>query len=68
MQGQHLISQLSDEISKVIKGKDEAVMMILTVLLAQGHVLIEDGSGKDHSCDGFGKSYGTWLQARSVYA
>ena len=40
MQGQHLISQLSEEISKVIKGKDEAIMMILTVLLAKGNVLI----------------------------
>ena len=48
MQGQHLISQLSEEISKVIKGKDEAIMMILTVLLAQGHVLIAFDCVKDY--------------------
>ena len=60
MQGQHLISQLSDEISKVIKGKDEAVMMILTVLLAQGHVLIEDvpGVGKTTLAMALGKATG----------
>lgn len=60
MQGQHLISQLSDEISKVIKGKDEAIMMILTVLLAQGHVLIEDvpGVGKTTLAMALGKATG----------
>lgn len=39
---QQLMQKLSGEISKVIKGKGEAVQLILTALLAQGHVLIED--------------------------
>lgn len=60
MQGQHLISQLSEEISKVIKGKEEAILMILTVLLAQGHVLIEDvpGVGKTTLAMALGKATG----------
>ena len=44
-ENQRLMSRLAGEISKVIKGKDEAVQLILTALLAQGHVLIEDVPG-----------------------
>lgn len=44
-ENQRLMSRLAGEISKVIKGKDEAVHLILTALLAQGHVLIEDVPG-----------------------
>ena len=44
--GQQLIGRLAAEISKVIKGKEEAVQLILTAMLAQGHVLIEDVPGR----------------------
>ena len=44
-ENQQLMQKLSGEISKVIKGKGEAVQLILTALLAQGHVLIEDVPG-----------------------
>ena len=44
-QNQYLLADLAKEISKVIKGKDDALLIILTGLLAQGHVLIEDGPG-----------------------
>ena len=37
-ENQQLMQKLSGEISKVIKGKGEAVQLILTALLAQGAV------------------------------
>ncbi len=56
----YLISQLANEISKVIRGKPDAVKMILTALLAQGHVLIEDvpGVGKTTLAMALGKATG----------
>jgi MoxR-like ATPase len=38
-------SRLSDNVSKVIEGKADVVRMALTVLLAEGHLLIEDVPG-----------------------
>lgn len=57
---QQLMKRLAGEISKVIKGKDEAVQLILTALLAQGHVLIEDvpGVGKTTLAMALGKATG----------
>lgn len=54
------MTSLSEEISKVIKGKKEAVQLILTALLAQGHVLIEDvpGVGKTTLAMALGKATG----------
>lgn len=59
-QNQHLMSALAAEISKVIKGKDEALLIVLTALLAQGHVLIEDvpGVGKTTLAMALGKASG----------
>ena len=57
---QTLIKQLSAEISKVIKGKENAVKMILTALLSEGHILIEDvpGVGKTTLAMALGKATG----------
>ena len=57
---QQLMKPLAGEISKVIKGKNEAVQLILTALLAQGHVLIEDvpGVGKTTLAMALGKATG----------
>ena len=59
-ENQQLMHKLSGEISKVIKGKGEAVQLILTALLAQGHVLIEDvpGVGKTTLAMALGKATG----------
>lgn len=59
-ENQQLISRLAAEISKVIKGKDDAVRMILTSLLSQGHILIEDvpGVGKTTLALALGKATG----------
>lgn len=59
-ENQQLMQKLSVEISKVIKGKGEAVQLILTALLAQGHVLIEDvpGVGKTTLAMALGKATG----------
>lgn len=57
---QMLINRLGTEISKVIRGKTNEVCMILTALLAQGHVLIEDvpGVGKTTLAMALGKATG----------
>lgn len=57
---QQLIPSLAEEISKVIKGKGDAVQMILTALLARGHVLNEDvpGVGKTTLAMALGKATG----------
>lgn len=59
-ENQQLMQKLSGEISKVIKGKGEAVQLILMALLAQGHVLIEDvpGVGKTTLAMALGKATG----------
>ncbi len=59
-ENQRLVYSLAEEISKVIKGKEEAVRMIITVLLAQGHLLIEDvpGVGKTTLAMALGKATG----------
>lgn len=59
-ENQQLMQKLSGEISQVIKGKGEAVQLILTALLAQGHVLIEDvpGVGKTTLAMALGKATG----------
>lgn len=63
-ENQQLMQKLSGEISKVIKGKGEAVQLILTALLAQGHVLIEDvpGVGKTTLAMALGKATGLSLR------
>ncbi len=47
-----------EEVSKVIKGKEEAVLRALTCLLAEGHLLIEDvpGVGKTTLALGLAKA------------
>ena len=57
---QQLIARLGKEISKVIRGKGNAVTMILTALLSEGHILIEDvpGVGKTTLAMALGKATG----------
>jgi MoxR-like ATPase len=45
---QERFERLAENIEKVIKGKNRAVRMVLTAILADGHVLLEDlpGTGK----------------------
>ncbi len=57
---QRLVASLASEISKVIKGKPEAVEMIITALLSEGHILIEDvpGVGKTTLAMALGRATG----------
>ena len=59
-QNQYLLSDLVNEVSKVIKGKNDALLIVLTCLLAKGHVLIEDvpGVGKTTLAMALGKASG----------
>ena len=50
--------EITDEVKKVIIGKDEVVDMVFAAILAQGHVLMEDGRGKNYSCGGVFKGFG----------
>lgn len=42
------VQEILNEVGKVIRGKDEAISLVLTAILAKGHILIEDipGVGK----------------------
>lgn len=55
-----IISQIKDEIKKVIKGKDEVIDKILMAILAQGNVLLEDvpGVGKTTMAMAFARTMG----------
>lgn len=55
-----LIQDLKSNIEKVIRGKEEAIMMAITTLLARGHLLIEDvpGVGKTTLAYSLAKSLG----------
>lgn len=57
---QRLVKRLAAEISKVIRGKDDAVVMLLTALLSRGHILIEDvpGVGKTTLAMALGRATG----------
>lgn len=59
-QNQYMLSDLVSEVSKVIKGRDDALLIVLTSLLAKGHVLIEDvpGVGKTTLAMALGKASG----------
>lgn len=52
-----LTDNIKSEIKKVIVGKDEIIEKVLTAILAQGHILLEDvpGVGKNKPCTCFFK-------------
>ena len=55
-----LTDNIKSEIKKVIVGKDEIIEMVLTAILAQGHILLEDvpGVGKTSLALAFSKALG----------
>lgn len=55
-----LTKQILTEVRKVILGKDETISKVLTAILAQGHVLLEDvpGVGKTTMAMAFAKTLG----------
>ena len=60
LSNQELLSDLAGELSEVIKGKNNALFIVLTALLARGHILIEDvpGVGKTTLAMALGKATG----------
>jgi MoxR-like ATPase len=60
MRAQDLIQNLKSNIERVIQGKDEAIILAITTLLARGHLLIEDvpGVGKTTLAYSLAKSLG----------
>ena len=60
MDAQKLIQDLKSNIEKVIRGKEEPIMLAITTLLARGHLLIEDvpGLGKTTLAYSLAKSLG----------
>lgn len=51
--------EITDEVKKVIIGKDEVVDMVFAAILAQGHVLMEDvPAWENYSCGGVFKGFG----------
>ena len=55
-----LTDNIKSEIKKVIVGKDEIIEKVLTAILAQGHILLEDvpGVGKTSLALAFSKALG----------
>ena len=53
-----VLSALKQNIAKVVVGKDDAVELLLTALLCEGHILIEDvpGVGKTTLCSALARS------------
>ena len=58
MTGRELKENIVNNISKVIIGKEEIITLLLTALLAEGHVLLEDvpGTGKTKVAKSLAKS------------
>ena len=54
------IKALSDSIGKVIVGKDDTVIKLISALLCEGHVLLEDvpGVGKTQMITALSRSIG----------
>lgn len=54
------IQEIKDNVSKVIKGKDEVIGLLLTAIISSGHVLLEDipGVGKTTLAKALAKSVG----------
>ena len=58
MSGKELLEKVTQNIGKVIIGKEEIITLLLTALLADGHVLLEDvpGTGKTKLAKSLAKS------------
>lgn len=58
MEKQQLVGKIKENISSVIVGKDEVIELILTSILAGGHILLEDvpGTGKTVMAKSLAKS------------
>ena len=39
------VQEILNEVGKVIRGKDEAIELVMTAMLAKGHILVEDVVG-----------------------
>ena len=53
-----LAKKVSDNVSRVIVGKEDAIKLVLCAILARGHILLEDvpGTGKTVMAKSLAKS------------
>ena len=54
------INAILDEVKKAVSGKDQALIWIMTAIIAKGHILLEDmpGVGKTTAALAFSKALG----------
>jgi len=45
------VQEILNEVGKVIRGKDEAIELVMTAMLAKGHILVEDVPGVGDGID-----------------
>lgn len=67
---QELSTRLSDNISRVICGKEEVIQKVVVCLFCAGHILLEDipGTGKTTLTKALAKSIDGRLYSGAVYA
>ena len=65
-----MVSTLKQNIARAVVGKDDVVELMLTALLCEGHVLIEDvpGVGKTTLASALARSLSLLVQAHPVHA
>ena len=58
MRGEEIRKKVLENVGKVIVGKDEIITLLLTAILSEGHVLLEDvpGTGKTKVAKSLAKS------------
>ena len=63
------INSILDNVGKVIVGKDDVVVKVLTSILAGGHILLEDvsGTGKTMLAKTIAKSIDCEFKKNTVY-